>query len=208
MKAKIKLFKKKHIRNNHPAAGQIWDVLEYDEEHDYYLLDIRGNSWYSRETWFPSDHLKLIDSKIIRHGKVKVGKELIEYAETIKHENYKVNTPKKFQINTVNTEASKKFIKKLAQKVNLRKSKLDYVFFSVKEGAEPHVDGLNPSKFTGTTYVIPIILPEGKSVITAEGESQEVKLFNVYEFDHTKMHSMELEDTDSGCVVIMVAELR
>ncbi len=64
---------------------------------------------------------------------------------------------------------------------------------------------MNPNKYEDTTYVIPVILPGGKSVITAESASVEVSLGGVYEFDHTKIHSMTLEDTESGCVVVMVA---
>jgi hypothetical protein len=136
-----------------------------------------------------------------------ISNSIVDYAETIKHENYKVNTPTKFQINKHHSADSEKFVEDLGEVINIDKNNLDYVFFSVCKGAEPHTDALDPEKFTGTTYVIPLILPKGISTITASGQTEEVELFNVYEFDHTKLHQMDLEDNDSGCVVMMVGEL-
>lgn len=86
--------------------------------------------------------------------------------------------------------------------------KLDFVYFSVCKGAEPHIDLLDKNKFEPTTFVVPIILPNGESIITAEDERIVVELNNIYEFNHEKIHSMVLEDTESGCVVIMVAVLK
>jgi hypothetical protein len=78
----------------------------------------------------------------------------------------------------------------------------------VCNGAEPHTDLLDPAVFEDTTYVIPVILPTGTSIITAEDVYVVTQPGHVYEFDHTKLHSMVLEDTSSGCVVIMVAVKR
>jgi hypothetical protein len=50
-----------------------------------------------------------------------------------------------------------------------------------------------------------VILPPGRNIITAEDATADVELFHVYEFNHEKIHSMTVEDTTSGCVVIMVA---
>ena len=86
--------------------------------------------------------------------------------------------------------------------------KLDFVYFSVCKGAAPHIDLLDKNKFEPTTFVVPIILPNGESIITAEDERIVVELNNIYEFNHEKIHSMVLEDTESGCVVIMVAVLK
>lgn len=96
-------------------------------------------------------------------------------------------------------------MQRIADKVKIDVNKLDFVYFSVCKGAEPHVDKLDPTMFESRTFVIPVVLPAGKSVITAENESIEVKLNHIYEFNHEKVHSMELEDTNSGCTVIMVA---
>lgn len=82
------------------------------------------------------------------------------------------------------------------------------MYFSVCKGAESHIDLLNPAIFETRTFVIPVVLPQGKSVITAEDEQVEVKLNHIYEFNHEKTHSMVLEDNENGCVVIMVAVKR
>lgn len=50
-----------------------------------------------------------------------------------------------------------------------------------------------------------MILPQGRSVITAKKASAEVALGRIYGFNHKRVHSMTVEDTESGCVVIMIA---
>lgn len=137
------------------------------------------------------------------HGTVSVPEAVVNHADTIKFENYKTNTPRKFQVRTLT--GGDELMESLAERINLPKSKLDFVYFSVCKGAEPHTDLLSPDKFENTTYVIPVILPRGRSVITAEEQEAEVQVGGVYEFDHTKVHSMTLEDLESGCVVVMVA---
>jgi len=144
-------------------------------------------------------------TKIINHGKIKVPSTVVENADLIKFENYKTNTPAKFQIRD-ETDATLMYT--LSRHIGLPWNSLDFVYFSVCKGAEPHVDLLDPAKFEPRTFVIPVILPSGRSVITAEDESVEVELNHVYEFNHEKIHSMELEDKESGCVVIMVAVLK
>lgn len=140
------------------------------------------------------------------HGKASIPAETIEYADKIKLENYKTNVPEKFQIRCLT--GCDDLMKQLAEKIGLPKNRLDFVYFSCCKGAEPHTDKLNPNKFEDTTYVIPVILPKGKSVIVATGKEMEVELGGIYQFDHTKVHSMHLEDTESGCVVIMVGVLK
>jgi len=137
------------------------------------------------------------------HGTIEIPKTVLEYADTIKFENYHTNTPAKYQIRTLT--GCDQLMVDLSRSINIPKEKLDFVYFSVCKGAEPHTDLLNPKKFEDTTFVVPVILPKGKSIITAEDVREEVVIGGVYQFDHTKIHSMELEDTDSGCVVIMVA---
>lgn len=141
---------------------------------------------------------------IKKHGTIEIPKRVLEIAETIKMENYKTNTPAKFQKH-YDLSSFKAISDQIAYIADVHYSDIDWVFFSAAQGAEPHVDQLPEGKFTDTTYVVPIILPNGKSVITAEDESAEVKLNHVYEFDHTKVHSMTVEDTESGCVVLMAA---
>jgi hypothetical protein len=143
-------------------------------------------------------------SKIICHGEMSVPDRITANAETIKFANYKTNTPAKFQIKSI-SEDDTDLMDNLSSKIGVDKTSLDFVYFSVCKGAEPHVDLLNPAIFEPRTFVIPVVLPQGKSVITAEDEAVEVKLNHVYEFNHEKIHSMTLEDNESGCTVIMVA---
>jgi hypothetical protein len=143
-----------------------------------------------------------IMNKIIDHGLVDVPLTVVENAETIRFENYKTNTPAKFQIRD---ETDAVLLSNVAGLLKSPINVLDFVYFSVCKGAEPHVDLLDPEVFEPRTYVIPIVLPSGKSVITAEDESVEVELNHMYEFNHEKIHSMTLEDNESGCVVIMIA---
>ncbi len=146
--------------------------------------------------------------KIITHGLVTPPETLLAHAEIIKHDNYKTNTPVRFQKHADMSEDGELFKRQLSKAVGVAVEKLDWVFFSVCQGATPHVDKLDESKFTDTTFVIPIILPSGSSKITAEEEVVVVELNRVYEFDHTKVHSMTLEDIESGCVVVMAAVIK
>lgn len=137
---------------------------------------------------------------ITNHGTISVPQFILEAANEIKTENYKVNTPTRYQRNVISEGTTVEI--QIGNIAMVSPSIIDWTFFSVCSGAEPHIDTLLPH-LTDTTYVIPIILPKGKSMITVDGESVEVELDTVYQFDHTKIHSMELEDTESGCVVIM-----
>ncbi len=145
--------------------------------------------------------------KIICYGEMSVPERITANAETIKFANYKTNTPAKFQIKAI-SEDDTDLMDNLSSKIGVDKASLDFVYFSVCKGAEPHVDLLDPANFEPRTFVIPVVLPQGKSVITAEDEQVEVKLNHIYEFNHEKIHSMTLEDNESGCTVIMVAVKR
>jgi hypothetical protein len=145
---------------------------------------------------------------IIEHGSVTIPASIIEHADSIKLDNYKTNTPKTFQKVSKITQDGLSLMDELAKLVDVPADKLDYVYFSVCKGAVEHVDELPEGKFTDTTFVIPVILPEGKSIITALDAQAEVFIGKVYEFDHTKRHSMILEDNESGCTVLMVAILQ
>ncbi len=137
------------------------------------------------------------------HGSVTIPQVVTDYSDTIKLENYKVNTPAKFQVRSLT--GGEEMMHGLSELVGVPKDRLAFVYFSAAHGAEPHTDQLNTKKFEDTTFVIPVILPKGRSVIYADGDEAEVRVGGVYEFDHTKTHSMTVEDTESGCVMIMVA---
>ncbi len=142
-------------------------------------------------------------------GKVVLTSHMTLAADEIKYENYKVNSPYKYKKHVQDVTVGSWFETQLAELINVDKRKIGWVFFSACKGAEPHVDMLDENKFHDTTYVVPVILPKkGKAVITAEGDSMEVSVGEVYQFDHTKIHSMLLDDTQSGCVVIMAAILK
>lgn len=138
-------------------------------------------------------------------GEVSVPARVIAAADQIKHLNYKTTTPAKFRKNTLTEDLAGDMMAEVAARIGIEQSSLDYVYFSAARGAEPHTDILDPAVFTDRTFIIPVILPQGRSVITAEKASAEVALGHVYEFNHERTHSMTVEDTESGCVVIMVA---
>lgn len=140
------------------------------------------------------------------HGYVYVPREVTRHADTIKLENYKTNRPGEFKVHALND--SSLLTKQLADITGVPPALLDLVYFSCCKGAEPHTDQLDPKKFTGTTFVIPVILPPGRAVIHADDGWMEVALGGVYEFDHTRTHSMTLANNDSGCVVIMAGVLQ
>lgn len=137
-------------------------------------------------------------------GELMVDFQTMCYAQSIREENYKVNTPSKYQKHCGNDSF---IINQLVEIINRDYSLINYVFFSCKEGAEPHTDKLNLSRFDEKTVVIPLILPNGKSRLLVEDETCELQHFLCYEFDHTKVHSLILDDTTSGCVLIMATAL-
>lgn len=108
------------------------------------------------------------------HGNVAIPESVIAHSDKIKFEHYKANTPEKFQVRTLT--GADELMESLSALIGLPRNTLDFVYFSVCKGAEPHTDKLNPNKFTDTTFVIPTILPKGRSVITAEGQEAEVKV--------------------------------
>ncbi len=137
------------------------------------------------------------------HGTVSIPEAVVAHADTIKLENYKTNTPAKFQVRSI--VGGDDLMANLSVLIGIPRGRLDFVYFSVAKGAEPHTDKLNPNKFEDTTFVVPVILPKGNSVIKADGVEVVAEVGGIYEFDHTTTHSMTLEDTESGCVVVMVA---
>jgi hypothetical protein len=146
------------------------------------------------------------NKKIDVRGWLALPNSIKLHAETIKLDNYKTNTPKNFQKETLVTSDGLELMERLGSVINVDPKKLDYVYFSACKGAEEHTDDLNGLKFEDTTFVIPVIIPSGLSLLTAEDEKHEMSVVgSIYEFDHTKPHGLELEDEESGCVMIMVA---
>ena len=139
------------------------------------------------------------------HGFLKIPQGVIDAADPIKHLNYRTTTPVRFRKNTLTADIAGGLMEELAWLIGVSSDRLDYVYFSVARGAEPHVDQLDPQVFTSHTWVIPVILPKGHTRIFAENDVMVAMLGGVYEFNHERVHSMTVEDQDSGCVVIMVA---
>lgn len=139
------------------------------------------------------------------HGQVEIPEAVISSADTIKHLNYRTSTPAKFRKNALTSELAGSLMEAIASRIGVSSSRLDYVYFSVCRGAEPHVDILSPDEFHSTTFVVPVILPSGFSVITAMDDRAIVQVGGIYEFNHEQEHSMIVEDEVSGCVVIMIA---
>lgn len=143
---------------------------------------------------------------ITYHGIVTIPPEVTAAADTIKHENYKVNSPAKFKVRSL--DGCDWLMARLGEVVDVPRERLDCVYFSCCKGAEPHADQLNPAKFTDTTYVIPVVVPSGRSVLVVDGREMDVQLGGIYQFNHGKIHELRLDDTESGCVVIMVGVLQ
>lgn len=139
------------------------------------------------------------------HGQIVLPSGLLEAAEHIKFQNYKVTKIGKIQKQTPEGVDAEYVMRVLGSFVKRDHTLFDAVYFSACSGADRHIDMLDQEKFEDTTYVIPLILPEGDTIISAQGMSVIVEVGGVYEFDHTKEHEMTVEDDKSGCVVLMVA---
>lgn len=142
---------------------------------------------------------------ITYHGNIVIPNDLLEAADTIKFQNYKVTKIGKIQKQTPEGADAEYVMRVLGSKVKRDHQKFDAVYFSACSGAEEHVDMLDQEKFEDTTYVIPLIIPTGDTVISTGGCNITVEVGGIYEFDHTKPHEMTVEDDRSGCVVLMVA---
>lgn len=142
---------------------------------------------------------------IILHGRVDIPDAVIAAADPIRMLNYKTTTPARFQKNTLTADIAGPLLDDIADRIGVDRERLDYVYFSAAQGAEPHTDMLDPAVFESNTYIIPVILPAGRTVIMADGMEVVAELGEIYEFNHEVTHGMTVEDTESGCVLIMVA---
>lgn len=142
---------------------------------------------------------------ITTHGTVAIPQAVTDAAHPIRMLNYKTTSPSRFRKNSLTEDVAGSLMDAVAVRIGMPREKLDYVYFSAARGAEPHVDLLDPAVFTPHTFVIPVILPNGRTIIVAEDASAQVEVGGIYEFNHERTHSMTVEDPDSGCVVIMVA---
>ena len=133
--------------------------------------------------------------------------EVVNYAHTIVHQNFTLNTPREFQKH-VGDDAL--FKRHLSIWMECEPSEIDYVFFSCPNGATPHRDELNLSEFEKYTFLMPIILPEGKVILKVNESALDIQylpLGVLIRFNHQHIHSLELENPGK-CVMIMAAKLQ
>lgn len=135
------------------------------------------------------------------YGEVNIPQHVRLNADTIKLQNYKTNSPKKFQ-KTIGNDLGVSF--NIAKKIDVHPQYIDWVYFSCCNEAEPHVDNLDPLVYGTLTYIIPIILPEGNNILTVNDVSIPIQLNNMYSFNHQDIHRLDVENY-TGCVVLMAS---
>lgn len=131
---------------------------------------------------------------------MKLTKTIMAAAEEIRCENHNILNPKVY---TKHRVEDKKFTKRL-QKMMKTKRRVDFVLFSSRSGAEPHIDK-HLKHLTKHTYIIPVILPATGATMTTPSGIHQLKVGRPVKINHQEMHSLEvLEET--GCVVIMASK--
>lgn len=141
-------------------------------------------------------------------NRIRIPSRIAEHCYSIKHQNYKVNKPTRFQKHTVlgddDAPSMSKFFADLSNMMMVHPDRIDCVYFSAPEGAEPHVDQLNPSEFEGRTWLIPVVVPPKFTTLRVGEDTAIIERFRPYMFDHGIEHELTVQDT-SGCVMLMVA---
>jgi hypothetical protein len=139
---------------------------------------------------------------VVTHGHVRLPASIVEYAETIKLQNYKTNSVKAFQRDFHKPEGLDEVLTQVSKLVFRPKETLEPVFFSAAMGAKPHTDDL-PKDYLDVTFVLPLILPE---IATLSANVTTVRLNEglLVSFNHTQLHSMQVSDF-SGCTILMIA---
>jgi hypothetical protein len=147
-------------------------------------------------------------------GQCFPSRDILIYADSIKHDNYKTSTIKQFRRRFPLMDGMELFLQQIALRIvdmpEIRKLtgtllQLEPVFFSVSQGCEEHTDELDPEVYTNTTVVIPLVVPEGKCELTVDGDSLNLVRNGIYLFQHDRPHSLQLDDKTSGCTVLMIA---
>lgn len=125
---------------------------------------------------------------------------LKQVANSIKLQNYKVNSPTKFQ---KYRNPLSMFSYMLSSVLG---SKVDWVLFSCCNGAEEHTDKLDTDIYGTMTYIIPVIVPEKGAVLHHSGGSVDISEGSVYEINHQLPHSLDVNSYD-GCVLVMASKI-
>jgi hypothetical protein len=146
---------------------------------------------------------------IIDNGPIAVPWAVYQAAYSVRLQNNKVNTPKNFQRQLLHDLRAAEVVQQIADIAGVPSHKIDYVYFGCCLGAEPHTDALDPAKYTNRTFMVPICMPaDGLKTLTVGGQTIELQLNHVYEFDHTIEHSLFVGDKAAGCTVIMASVLK
>lgn len=141
---------------------------------------------------------------ITTHGAIPLlSIDLIEAAEMIKEQNHSTDTGEYIK-HHISRGCNKELFNHVASISGVDVHTLDAVLFSCIEGAKPHVDKLNLLEFEDTTFIVPVLLPLGSVVLNVGESSSQVDMNHIYEFNHTVIHSLDVEHR-TGCVVIMFA---
>ncbi|AVH85094.1 hypothetical protein RsoM2USA_167 [Ralstonia phage RsoM2USA] len=140
------------------------------------------------------------------HGSVHtIPTGILNSANRIKHLSYNISEPADFWRDTPEDNDMEALVNDMRFLVKLPEiTRINCVFFSCASGAAEHVDKLDPNEFYSVTFIVPIILPAEGNILHVNGESMEVKIGGIYEFNHEVPHSMTVGDT-TGAVVIMIA---
>lgn len=186
------------IRNFFGALLNDHEDLHSQEHVAYWNREYPGVAPHRVEAIF-------IEAPVVVHGTVEVPEAVLNNAQEIRHENYRTNTPRKFQ---KHNEVHAQLKQAIAQAVGEPVVNIDFVYFSVAKGAEEHVDALDPTVYTSRTFIVPVVLPEGDNFITAQGQKFQISTGVVYEINHELPHSMQVANEVDGAVVIMASCLK
>ena len=133
-------------------------------------------------------------------------RDVLIYADSIKLDNYKTATIKKFQRRFPDLSGLRLMMDQIALRLSFDDgAAFDPVFFSCGKGAEEHIDQLDPEIYTDTTIVVPLVAPYGHMIFCTDGTRTVLQPNGIYSFVHEKPHSLEFDDTESGCTVLMLA---
>lgn len=149
-------------------------------------------------------------SKITYHHHLQsIPTRILVEANKIKNLSYQITDPGKFKRDELIDDDIAEILSEMFWIDDCPEDldKLNVVFFSCANGAEEHVDKLDPEVFTSTTYVIPVILPSEGNILHVDGESMEIEIGGIYEFNHEIPHSLTVGDT-TGAVVIMIGVMK
>lgn len=149
------------------------------------------------------------ENPITEVGRVGVH-AMLRFANLIKGQNNKVNTPRKFQKMTgenMDDDAGITLMKQImCERAGIDYQKLDYTLFSCPNGSEPHIDDLDAKVYGEDTWVVPVLM-ESEATLYTKTDSNKLIRGGIYKFNHTRLHWLNLEKP-APTVLIMFSELQ